>query len=101
MRPKGVSKRSHEYDHARGCPNANKRMVNALPWGRIEDLCNAAQLNLCPNDPPCDQDEPLRHDEWCGVCLLVSDLRKLMKERTPHPLPDATMQSESEGPEKK
>jgi hypothetical protein len=50
---------------------------------RVLDLCDGAQLNQCPNSPPCtepDEGETMGHDMWCGVCLLVADLRAALAE---------------------
>lgn len=47
---------------------------------RLLDLCDGAQLNQCPNDPPCSEDEPLDTDEWCGVCLMVHDIKAALDE---------------------
>lgn len=54
-------------------------MCNAKFMSRLEHLCDIAQLNHCPNDPPCSEDEPLESDDWCGVCLLVHDVRALLR----------------------
>lgn len=41
----------------------------------LPDLFDGAQLNQCPNDPPCDQDGSNDYEEWCGMCLLITDLK--------------------------
>jgi hypothetical protein len=45
---------------------------------RLEKVFDGAQLNQCPNDPPCDQDDPLPMSDWCGVCLLITDIRNVL-----------------------
>lgn len=67
---------------------SGERTTPAKLQAQIEDLCEAAQANHCPNDPPCDQaEEPLDVYDWCGVCLLVADLRRLLGDNTrKHPL---------------
>lgn len=56
-------------------------MTAARLRSKLEDLCDGAQLNHCPNDPPCTEDDPLDLDDWCGVCLLVTDIRDLLTKR--------------------
>jgi hypothetical protein len=50
---------------------------------RLSALCDGAQLNYCPNDPACTEGEPLPHPDWCGVCLLVHDVRALVRAKDP------------------
>jgi hypothetical protein len=50
---------------------------------RLATLCDCAQLNHCPNDPPCTEDDPLEVDDWCSLCLLVHDVRAILNGHRP------------------
>lgn len=48
---------------------------------KLRTMLVDAVTHQCPNGPPCEgegDDAPLEHDDWCGVCLLVHDIRALL-----------------------